>query len=81
MRLYEIEKEREKIFEKYKAVLKCFFLKCMLTDSLQRALSAYRNYETFAYISHMYGIDVYNETYDNYMNEMQTHIEELAQKE
>ena len=81
MTLNELNLKRKQIYRKYAGILERFYDTCINTKSLTRALSAYRNYVTFAELTGMNKYIEYSTIYMLQMGEMLSNIEELAQKE
>ena len=81
MTLNDIDVKRREIYHEYARILDGFYNTCMKTRSLNRSLSAYRNYETFAEVTGMKRRFEYAAIYKLRIIEMICNIEELAQKE
>lgn len=75
MQLNEMEQRFDETKAKYNYIADYFAKTCLLTNSLTRALSAFRNYTTFI---NVVGANYFDNIPDD-MCTMSEHIEELAQ--
>lgn len=72
---------RSRIYKHYKKILENYYITCKNTHSLNRALSAFRNYKTFAEVTGMKCYMEYDNLYCLHIAEMMECIEDLAQNQ